>query len=157
MKLSEFKNTLSQLSQIQFQLPNGELVPAHFHVTEVGSIQKHFIDCGGTIRQERVVNFQLWEANDYDHRLHPEKLRAIIELSENKLGIKDDEIEVEYQGETIGKYGLDFDGIQFKLTSLTTDCLAKDKCGVPQEKKKVALSSIAKQESSCCTPGSGCC
>ena len=64
MKLSEFKRILSQLEQIQFQLPNGELVPAHFHVTEVGSISKHFIDCGGTIRQERVVNFQLWEAND---------------------------------------------------------------------------------------------
>lgn len=157
MKLSEFKRILSQLEQIQFQLPNGELVPAHFHVTEVGSISKHFIDCGGTIRQERVVNFQLWEANDYDHRLHPEKLRTIIELSENKLGIKDDEIEVEYQGETIGKYGLAFDGIQFQLTSLTTDCLAKDKCGVPQEKKKVALSSMGKQESSCCSPGSGCC
>ena len=157
MKLSEFKRILSQLEQIQFQLPNGELVPAHVHVTEVGRISKHFIDCGGTIRQERVVNFQLWEANDYDHRLHPEKLHSIIELSESKLGILDDEIEVEYQSETIGKYGLAFDGIQFKLTSLTTDCLAKDKCGVPQEKKKVSLSSIGRQESSCCTPGSGCC
>lgn len=157
MKLSEFKRILSQLEQIQFQLPNGELVPAHFHVTEVGSISKHFIDCGGTIRQERVVNFQLWEANDYDHRLHPEKLRSIIELSESKLGILDDEIEVEYQSETIGKYGLAFDGIQFKLTSLTTDCLAKDKCGVPQEKQRVSLSSLSTKESSSCTPGSGCC
>ena len=157
MKLSEFKRIMSQLEQIQFQLPNGEFVPAHFHVTEVGSIQKHFIDCGGTIRQERVVNFQLWEANDYDHRLHPEKLRSIVELSESKLGIHDDEIEVEYQGETIGKYGLEYDGTQFKLTSRTTDCLAKDKCGVPQEKQLVSLSSLSTKESSSCTPGSGCC
>ncbi|MGA8855051.1 MAG: DUF6428 family protein, partial [Christiangramia sp.] len=48
MKLSEFKNQLSRLKEIAFQLPNGQLVPEHFHVTEVGKITKHFIDCGGT-------------------------------------------------------------------------------------------------------------
>ena len=72
MKLSEIKNELQKLTSIAFQLPNGELVPSHFHVTEVGKVTKHFIDCGGTVRQEEVINFQLWEANDYDHRLHPE-------------------------------------------------------------------------------------
>jgi hypothetical protein len=97
MKLSAIKNELKKLSTIAFQLPNGELVPNHFHVTEVGKVTKHFIDCGGVIRQEEVVNFQLWEANDYDHRLHPEKLLHIIELSEAKLQIPDLEIEVEYQ------------------------------------------------------------
>jgi len=110
MKLSEIKKQLSQLDQIAFKLPNGELVPNHFHVTEVGKITKHFIDCGGTVRNETVVNFQLWNANDYDHRLHPEKLLNIIELSEKTLGIEDLDIEVEYQAETIGKFGLDFDG-----------------------------------------------
>ena len=68
MKLSEIKSELKKLSQIAFQLPNGDLVPNHFHVTEVGKITKHFIDCGGTVRTEEVINFQLWEANDYDHR-----------------------------------------------------------------------------------------
>lgn len=115
MKLSEVKNKLNQLDNIAFQLPNGELVPNHFHVTEVGKITKHFIDCGGTVRQEEVVNFQLWNADDYDHRLHPEKLLHIIELSEKNLGIGDLDIEVEYQGDTIGKFGLDFDGQHFLL------------------------------------------
>ena len=64
MKLSEIKNALKDLSVIAFQLPNGQLVPSHFHVTEVGKVSKHFIDCGGTVRKEEVVNFQLWEAND---------------------------------------------------------------------------------------------
>ncbi|WP_339630071.1 DUF6428 family protein, partial [Bizionia echini] len=103
MTLSEIKNHLKHLETIAFQLPNGELVPKHFHVTEVGKISKHFIDCGGTVRTENVINFQLWEANDYDHRLHPEKLVNIIELSENVLKLDDLEIEVEYQGSTIGK------------------------------------------------------
>jgi hypothetical protein len=51
MKLSEIKSHLGNLEQIRFQLPNGELVPEHFHVTEVGKISKYFIDCGGTVRK----------------------------------------------------------------------------------------------------------
>ncbi len=156
MKLAEFKEILKGKLTIGFQLPNGELVPSHFHVTEVGQVTKKFIDCGGTIRDEKVVNFQLWEANDYDHRLHPEKLVNIIELSERLLGLENSEIEVEYQGNTIGKYGLDYQGEHFLLTSTTTDCLAKDKCGIPVEKQKVQLSSVGKSDA-CCTPGGGCC
>lgn len=157
MILSEFKEVLKSKSNIEFKLPNGELVPAHFHVTEVGQIDKRFIDCGGVVRTENVVNFQLWEANDYDHRLHPEKLVEIIELSERKLGIEDTEIEVEYQGNTIGKYGLSYEKGIFLLTTMRTDCLAKDNCGVPQEKVKISMSGLSKDEGSSCTPGSGCC
>lgn len=142
MKLSQVKSVLKELENIGFQLPNGELVPNHFHVTEVGKITKHFIDCGGTERKEEVVNFQLWNANDYNHRLHPEKLLNIIELSEKVLKIADLEIEVEYQSDTIGKFGLDFDGQHFLLTSKQTDCLAKDQCGIPAEKPKKILSEI---------------
>lgn len=157
MKLSQIKNELKSLSTIAFKLPNGELVPSHFHVTEVGKVSKHFIDCGGKIRFEEVVNFQLWEANDYDHRLHPEKLVHIIELSENKLQIPDLEIEVEYQMETtIGKFGLEFDGTYFLLTSKKTDCLAKDNCGIPVNKMKVKLENL-KKKAVCCTPQSNCC
>jgi hypothetical protein len=158
MKLSEIKKYLKKLETIAFQLPNGELVPNHFHVTEVGKITKHFIDCGGTVRNEEVANFQLWEADDYDHRLHPEKLLHIIELSEEKLQISDLEIEVEYQmKETIGKFDLDFDGINFQLKSKLTDCLAKDKCGIPEEKPKVRLGEWKPKDASSCTPESGCC
>ena len=146
MKLSEVKKHLESLKTIAFQLPNGSLVPNHFHVTEVGKITKNFIDCGGTIRKEEVINFQLWEANDYDHRLHPEKLVQIIELSEKILGLGDLEIEIEYQSDTIGKYGLDFNGENFLLTSTKTACLALDACNVPVQ--EIANS---------CAPGSGCC
>ena len=38
MKLSEIKKELNSLTTIAFQLPNGELVPNHFHVTEVGKV-----------------------------------------------------------------------------------------------------------------------
>ncbi|MCG1035505.1 DUF6428 family protein [Polaribacter sargassicola] len=155
MKLSEIKSALKGLNTIAFQLPNGTLVPNHFHVTEVGKITKHFIDCGGTVRNEEVVNFQLWNANDYDHRLHPEKLVSIIELSEKVLGIEDLEIEVEYQAETIGKFGLEFDGTNFLLTTKQTDCLAQDQCGIPAKKPKLKMADI--NNAPTCTPGGGCC
>lgn len=155
MKLSKIKEMLPTLENVEFQLENGTPVPEHFHVTEVGQINKNFIDCGGVIRNEKVVNFQLWNANDYEHRLKPGKLLNIIKLSEEKLGIEDSEIEVEYQSETIGKYDLDFNGKYFVLKNKQTACLAQDACGIPTEKQKVKLSEL--NSTTCCTPNSGCC
>ena len=158
MKLSEVKNHLRNLETIAFELPDGNLVPRHFHVTEVGKITKHFIDCGRTVRTEEVVNFQLWNANDYDHRLHPEKLLKIIEISESTLNIGEDlPVEVEYQGRSIEKFGLEFDGQHFLLSIKQTDCLAKENCGTQVEKPKVGMIQLQTAESSCCAPGSGCC
>lgn len=156
MKLSNVKQILPILENVEFQLENGTFVPEHFHVTEVGMITKNFIDCGGVIRMEKVVNFQLWNANDFEHRLKPGKLLNIIKLSEDKLGIGDLEIEVEYQSDTIGKYDLDFNGKTFLLKSKTTACLAQDACGIPTEKQKLKLSEL-KSDSQCCSPNSGCC
>ncbi len=70
--------------------------------------------------------------------------------------MEDLEIEVEYQSDTIGKYGLDFSGENFLLTTKQTDCLAKDNCGVPQHKQKLQLAELETSKS-CCTPGGGCC
>ena len=154
MKLSNIKEILPTLENVEFQLENGTFVPEHFHVTEVGVITKHFIDCGGAIRNEKVVNFQLWNANDFEHRLKPTKLLNIIKLSEEKLDIEDAEIEVEYQSETVGKYDLNFNGKHFVLKNKQTACLASDACGIPAEKQKVKLSEL---NNACCTPNSGCC
>ncbi len=156
MKLSEMKQILTTLHELNFQLEDGTYVPAHAHITEIGMIHKQFIDCGGTIRQEKKINFQLWNADDYDHRLLPSKLLNIIKLSEESIVIEDCEIEVEYQNNTIGKYGLSFDGKNFILTNQLTACLASDQCGIP-EKKKVKLSELKTNVKSCCSPDSGCC
>ncbi len=154
MKLSEFTHHLSALKQIAFELPSGELVPEHFHVTEIGKIDKNFIDCGGTIRNDKKISFQLWKANDYNHRLHPENLIHIIELAKDKLELPDAEIEIEYQGNSIEKYDVEFDGENFLMTNMQTDCLAKENCGIPAEKPKIRLSEL---QNSCCTTDSGCC
>ena len=156
MNLEQIKKILSTADAVNFELENGTSVPEHFHVTEVGMITKHFIDCGGVVRTEKVANFQLWNANDFEHRLKPQKLLNIIALSEKVLGLENLEIEVEYQSDTIGKYDLDFNGENFVLKTKETACLASDSCGIPQEKLNVKLSEL-RSESSCCTPGGGCC
>lgn len=152
MRLSEIKQILETVETVEFKLENETFVPEHFHVTEIGVIAKHFIDCGGTVRKEKVANFQLWDANDFEHRLKSGKLQKIIALSEKVLEMEDLEIEVEYQSGTIGKYDLEFDGKNFLLLSKKTACLAKDNCGSPKEKKQ-----LSQLETSCCSPNGNCC
>ena len=81
----------------------------------------------------------------------------IIELSERTLNLPDEEIEVEYQGSTIGKYQLAWNGTSFELLSTTTACLAEDKCGIPPAKQKISLVELTPSAKSTCTPGGGCC
>ncbi|MDL2145209.1 DUF6428 family protein [Flavobacterium tructae] len=154
MKLSDIKKILPTLENVAFQLENGTFVPEHFHVTEVGMITKDFIDCGGVIRHEKSVNFQLWNADDYEHRLKPGKLLHIINLSEEKLNIEDLNIEVEYQSETIGRYDLEFNGNHFVLKNKVTACLAQDTCGIPSPSGFIELN---KDKTNSCSPNSGCC
>lgn len=151
MKLSEIKLLLPTLQNVAFRLPDGTPVPEHFHVTEVGLVSKHFIDCGGNARHEQRIGFQLWDADDYEHRLKPGKLLRIIELCDQKLGLPDSEIEVEYQGQTIGKYGLAFNGTEFVLLGTKTACLAQEACGVPAQNGSPAVPIAS------CGPGTGCC
>ncbi|MFY1048411.1 DUF6428 family protein [Chryseobacterium sp. GP-SGM7] len=157
MNLNQIKEILQTLENVEFQLENGTFVPEHFHVTEVGQITRNFIDCGGIIRKEKVVNLQLWNADDFEHRLKPSKLLNIIKLSEEKLGIENAEIEVEYQTETIGKYDLEFNEKKFILKNKKTACLAEDACGISAEKPKIKLSELQSNSADSCSPGSGCC
>lgn len=156
MRLSEVKEVLARANRVNFRLPDGTMVPEHFHVTEIGMITKNFIDCGGTVRKETIAGFQLWNADDHDHRLKPAKLLNIIALCEKVLGLEDHEIEVEYQNGTIGKYGLDFNGIDFILTNKQTTCLAVDSCGT-EPKQKLQLKELHASAGASCTPGGGCC
>lgn len=155
MNLTELKQHLSSADTLRFLRPDGTPVAEHAHVTEVGVITRRFIDCGGTGRTERRINLQLWTADDVHHRLHPQKLLEIIALSETRLGLPDAEVEVEYQADTVGRYGLLFDGRSFWLTAKQTACLAEDACGIPA--KKSGYADTAKPASNTCTPGSGCC
>ncbi|MEC4048513.1 DUF6428 family protein [Flavobacterium sp. SUN046] len=157
MKLSEFKNHLSSITHFNIALTDGQLVPSHFHITEMGLLTKNYIDCGNTIRQEHYLSFQVWFAGDLEHRLLPSKVFKIMDASQALIGDNDLDIEVEYQMEsTIGKFGIEFENGIFILTPKETTCLAQDHCGIPQDKMKVPLGAW-KAKTSCCAPDSNCC
>ena len=137
MKLSELKQHLNQISKLNFIDPNGNFIPSHFHITEAGLTTKNFIDCGGTARTEKTISFQVWTANDLDHRLEPKKLKNIIAIAEPLFENQDLEIEIEFQTETISRFGLDFDGVNFLLTTKQTNCLAQDQCGINAERARL--------------------
>jgi len=143
MKLKELKQRLQLHSNVGgdllFRLEGGELIPPYFHITEMGLKIKHFVDCGGTLRTEQYLNFQIWTADDFDHRLTSEKLLELIDKNEGLFKQPDLEIEMEYQTNTIGSYTLEASGPPnkrqlFTLKSKKTNCLAPDKCLIPSKK-----------------------
>ena len=153
MLLSAFKQTLRELDTLKFQLPNGQFVPANFHITEVGNVTRNYMDCGGLLREENKLNLQLWVASDTDHRLKPNSVLNILQLAEKQLGYSNLELEVEYQRSTVGRYKLAFDGAVFQLINTQTACLAPDQCGISQEKPRVRVTA----DGLSCNPNSGCC
>ena len=121
---------------LHLMLPGGEFVPAHFHVTEVGRVQKDFIDCGGTHRSAVTCLLQVWVAADTDHRLTAAKLAGVLKMAGPVLKSGDLPVEVEYEGEAVSQYPVAAAeatprGLLLHLGTKHTDCLAKELCGVP--------------------------
>src|SRR3954454_15615197 len=100
MKLAELKTLLrSRPSALpRFTLPDGDQIPAHFHITEVGHITKRFIDCGGTLHDttETCRLKTLFSDTDPDHRLTAEPVAKILDLGRQVLPQDDLEFEVKY-------------------------------------------------------------
>ena len=126
----------SQPSQpMHWMLPDGSFVPPHFHITEVGRVQKDFIDCGGTRRSQTSCLLQIWVADDTEHRLASTTLADILRLAGPVLQTDDLPVEVEFEQKTISQYPLAGaeptpSGLLFTLGSKHTACLAPETCGV---------------------------
>jgi hypothetical protein len=138
MKISELKNHLSRqpAANVRFLLPNGNSVPAHAHVTEVARIDKQFVDCGGTLRNDSLCRLQTWFADDVDHRLTAGKLLKILDKAKSFLVSDDLDVDVEHEVQFISQFPLESiavsqDEIIFHLGTRHTACLAMDKCLPP--------------------------
>tara|TARA_R110000824_G_scaffold227009_2_gene414814 strand:+ start:233 stop:736 length:504 start_codon:yes stop_codon:yes gene_type:complete len=137
MTIQELKDTLTRQQHTKgdllFKLDNGLIIPPYFHITEMGIKTKHFVDCGGTLRSEQKITFQIWTADDFNHRLTPSKFLEIINkaLSLPYFQNCNLDVEMEYQDHTIGLYSLEKgEGLTYLLKSKKTNCLAPDKCGI---------------------------
>ena len=155
MKLSELKSILGIHPTLfpRFILPDGDHVPAHYHMTEVGHVAKNFIDCGGTTRKTESCTLQLW-SNDSDpkHRLDAGKFVKILQLGGRVLPNRDLDVEVEYDDYAISQfpitgYEVNGDHIDFTLSTKHTDCLAREKCGVGEDSFGCATETTA---AGCC-------
>lgn len=135
MNVTELLTSLEShpTSEIQIVLPDQSTVPAHFHVTEVGRVQKDFIDCGGKVRSSALCVLQVWAANDFDHRLEAAKLAQILRKAEPLLRSNELSVEIEYERGIISQFPLERiqvtgKGFQFHLGSKHTACLAAELC-----------------------------
>lgn len=120
---------------LHVMLPSGEFVPAHFHVTEIGRVQKTFVDCGGVRRDAASCVLQVWTADDTAHRLTAGRLAQIFEIAATILGDDDLPVVVEYGPEVAAQYFVsDVEvtprGLLFVLVGKQTECLAPQRCGV---------------------------
>lgn len=137
MTLDSFLGALdaNPAASLHLMLPDGAFVPAHFHVTEVGRVQKDFIDCGGTTRSAAACTLQVWVADDTDHRLAASKLAKIVRLAAPLLKAPDLPVEVEYESGVVSQYPVAAaevtpSGLLLHLGTKHTACLAQDRCGV---------------------------
>jgi hypothetical protein len=151
MTLDAFLAVLDRnpVAALHLMLPDGDLVPGHFHVTEVGRVQKDFIDCGGTVRSATACVLQVWVAEDTAHRLDAARLAGILRLAAPVLKGTDLPVEVEYEEGRVSQFPVTAAevtpaGLLFHLGNKHTACLAPDRCGVD-----------AGGPSCCSTPG--CC
>jgi hypothetical protein len=88
-------------------------------------------------------------ADDEDHSLTAGKLASILKLADKILPAEDLAVEIEFEAPLISQFPVESfedtaDTVIFRLTTKSTDCLAKEKCGV-------------ESSTSCCSAESGCC
>jgi Family of unknown function (DUF6428) len=158
MTLSELKSQLAAHPDLVFrlQLPDGDAVPVSFHVTEIGRVNKTFLDCGGTLRELTTCQLQIWVGEDYDHRIETRKLAGILEKGASLLPDESVSVEIEYEDEVISQYTIEShevtaDAVVLHLAHKHTECLAPELCGLPD----LRLPAVG-GKSNCCGP-SGCC
>ena len=138
MTIQDLETALRQQpdADVRFVLPDGGMIPAHAHVTEVGRVDKRFIDCGGTRRSESHCLLQTWVANDLHHRLTAAKLLKILDKAVSFLGSADLEVDVEHEVGYISQFPLKNaeltpEGFLLSLGTRHTACLAPEKCLPP--------------------------
>ena len=166
MNVEQFLGLLSAHpgQALRIELPNGDAVAPHFHITEVGHVTKNFMDCGGTLRKVESCLLQTWVYTDVDHRLETTKLANILRMAGDVLPSLDLPVEIEHEATVVSQYPVingTSDGHTLTLSTgfKHTACLAMDVCCAPAA--LAATTTTAEKPrvkaGTCCTPGGGCC
>jgi uncharacterized protein DUF6428 len=142
--LEQHPNTLPR-----FTLPDGNAIPPHAHVTEVGHVVKNFIDCGGLTGRSESVVLQTHVGRDIDHRLRADRFAKILQLGGRVLPHDQLEVEIEYDCCVVAQYPVlevkpAGEHLDVLLGKRRTQCLA-------QERRKTA------EPDTCCASTSAAC
>lgn len=181
MNVEQFLSLLEANPQqsLRIVLPNGEVIAAHFHITEVGHVSKNFMDCGGTRRKTESCLLQTWVFLDLHHRLTTTKLANILRMAGDVLPALDLPVEIEHEAGVVSQYPVvsgSSDGQTLTLTTglKHTACLAMDLCCAPTASTAPAAGAVATgattattsalasadkprvKAGACCSPASGC-
>ena len=133
--VSVLKEALAAAPQFPITViwPDGDPIEAHFHVTEIGRVQKDFVDCGGTVRRQLNCLLQTWVGEDTLHRLTAGNLLKAFAQAEQVLNGEDLPVELEYEACNVVQLVVvsiqrESDRYVLQLGSKHTDCLAKELC-----------------------------
>lgn len=139
MTVSALKSALAAGPELPVTVlwPDGDAIEPHFHVTEVGRVQKDFVDCGGTVRRVVTCLLQTWVGEDVEHRITAGKLLKAFEHAAPVLGGDGDglPVELEYEACNVIQFRVvaverEAGRLVVRLGGKHTDCLAKELCGV---------------------------
>jgi hypothetical protein len=67
-------------------------------------MQKKFIDCGGTMREQQTCQLQAWVGPDEDHRIASGKMADILNKASSFLPSDDLPLEIEYEDVNISQH-----------------------------------------------------
>ncbi|PYK14636.1 MAG: hypothetical protein DME64_09850 [Verrucomicrobia bacterium] len=116
----------------RFVLPDGDYIPAHAHVTEVGYVVRNFIDCGGLTGMEEKVVLQTHVGSDADHRLRSDRFATILQLGSRVIPSGDLNVDVEYDCCVVAQYPIaeaapDGEHLNLILQRGRTQCRARER------------------------------
>jgi hypothetical protein len=134
MTLHDLQNVLEENPERfpRFMLPDGDHIPAHAHVTEVGYVVRNFIDCGGLTGKEEKVLLQTHVGSDSDHRLRADRLAKILRLGNRVIPSANLDIDVEYDCCVVAQYPIaeaapEGDHLNLMLRRGRTQCRARER------------------------------
>ena len=116
----------------RFVLPDGDYIPSHAHITEVGLVVRSFVDCGGLTGKEEKVVLQTHVGNDTGHRLRSDRFAKILELGNRVIPNADLDVDVEYDCCVVAQYPIaearpDGEHLNLILRRGRTQCRAQER------------------------------
>ncbi len=163
MNTGEFLSLLKEnpSKELVFHYRNGQAVGANYHITEVKNITVDSVDCGAGTDSWKETVIQLWESQSELGKTNYMTAYKALGILNKVNGIKPLEttsvLKFEYGNPhfhtaqlNVHNFSREGEKLHVHLEVPTTDCKARETCGVAEPMAVEA-------QAGCCTPGSGCC